>query len=65
MIGDVVGHDSRAAAAMGPLRGILRGSAFRDEDDPGQVLRAVDEAVEGLELSTIASAVPRTNATSS
>ncbi len=50
MIGDVVGHDSRAAAAMGPLRGILRGSAFRDEDDPGQVLRAVDEAVEGLEL---------------
>jgi serine phosphatase RsbU (regulator of sigma subunit)/PAS domain-containing protein len=57
VIGDVVGHDSRAAAAMGQLRGILRGIAFRDDDAPGQVLRAVDEAVEGLELSTIASAV--------
>ena len=56
VIGDVVGHDSRAAAAMGQLRGILRGIAFRD-DDPDAVLTAVDEAADGLELSTIASAV--------
>ena len=57
VIGDVVGHDTRAAAAMGQLRGILRGIAFRDDDDPGSALRAVDEAVDGLELATIASAV--------
>ena len=28
-IGDVVGHDTRAAAAMGQVRGLLRGHQLR------------------------------------
>jgi serine phosphatase RsbU (regulator of sigma subunit) len=57
VIGDVAGHDTRAAAAMGQLRGLLRGIGFTTADDPSQVLSAVDEAIEGLELATLATAV--------
>ena len=57
VIGDVVGHDTRAAAAMGQLRALLRGIGYTTADDPDRVLTQVDEAMDGLELSTIASAV--------
>jgi serine phosphatase RsbU (regulator of sigma subunit)/anti-sigma regulatory factor (Ser/Thr protein kinase) len=57
VVGDVAGHDTRAAAAMGQLRGLLRGIGFRGADDPSQVLSGVDEAIEGLELATLATAV--------
>jgi serine phosphatase RsbU (regulator of sigma subunit) len=57
VVGDVAGHDSRAAAAMGQLRGLLRGIGFRGAEDPGEVLRGVDEAIEELELATLATAV--------
>ncbi|CCG03271.1 GAF domain-containing SpoIIE family protein phosphatase [Blastococcus saxobsidens] len=57
VIGDVVGHDTRAAAAMGQLRSLVRGIGFTTAGTPAQVLTAVDEAVDGLELSTIATAV--------
>jgi serine phosphatase RsbU (regulator of sigma subunit)/anti-sigma regulatory factor (Ser/Thr protein kinase) len=57
VIGDVAGHDTRAAAAMGQLRGLLRGIGFTTADDPSQVLSGVDEAIEGLELATLATAV--------
>jgi signal transduction histidine kinase len=57
VIGDVAGHDSRAAAAMGQLRGLLRGIGFRGSDDPSQVLSGVDEAIEQLEVATLATAV--------
>ena len=57
VIGDVVGHDTRAAAAMGQLRGLLRGVGFSAESGPSQVLTSVDEAIDGLELSTFATAV--------
>jgi anti-sigma regulatory factor (Ser/Thr protein kinase) len=57
VIGDVAGHDTRAAAAMGQLRGLLRGIGFTTADDPSLVLSAVDEAIEGLELATLATAV--------
>jgi serine phosphatase RsbU (regulator of sigma subunit)/anti-sigma regulatory factor (Ser/Thr protein kinase) len=56
VIGDVAGHDSRAAAAMGQLRGLLRGIGYSTADDPSQVLSGVDEAIEGLELATLATA---------
>ena len=36
VIGDVVGHDTAAAAAMGQLRGMLRGIAYRDGRRPGR-----------------------------
>jgi serine phosphatase RsbU (regulator of sigma subunit) len=57
VIGDVVGHDTRAAAAMGQLRALVRGISFTTAEQPSQVLASVDEAIEGLELATIATAV--------
>ncbi|HEY0358942.1 MAG TPA: SpoIIE family protein phosphatase [Mycobacteriales bacterium] len=56
-IGDVVGHDTAAAAAMGQLRGLLRGIAFTTQDPPARVLTRLDEAIQGLQLATIATAV--------
>jgi serine phosphatase RsbU (regulator of sigma subunit)/PAS domain-containing protein len=57
VIGDVVGHDTRAAAAMGQLRALLRGISFTAAEGPAEVLARVDEAIEGLELATAATAV--------
>ncbi|WNV76843.1 GAF domain-containing SpoIIE family protein phosphatase [Geodermatophilus sp. DSM 44513] len=57
VIGDVVGHDTRAAAAMGQLRALVRGISFTTAEKPSKVLTSVDEAMEGLELATIATAV--------
>lgn len=56
-IGDVVGHDTRAAAAMGQVRGLLRGISFSSGGTPAGVLRRVDRAVEGLALDTMATAL--------
>lgn len=57
VIGDVVGHDTRAAAAMGQIRGLLRGICFNSADTPSRLLSSVDEAIVGLELATMATAV--------
>jgi PAS domain S-box-containing protein len=56
VIGDVVGHDTEAAAAMGQLRGMLRGIAYRDGAGPGAVLTELDAAIEGLGMDTMATA---------
>jgi GAF domain-containing protein len=56
VIGDVVGHDTEAAAAMGQLRGMLRGIAYRDGAGPAAVLTELDAAVEGLGMGTMATA---------
>jgi PAS domain S-box-containing protein len=56
VIGDVVGHDAAAAAAMGQLRGMLRGIAHRDGVGPGAVLTELDTAMEGLGVDTMATA---------
>jgi hypothetical protein len=55
-VGDVVGHDLRAAAAMGQLRGVLRSYAFGG-DDPGTVLDCCDQLVQGLRMGVLASVV--------
>ncbi|MGY2081664.1 SpoIIE family protein phosphatase [Modestobacter sp. SYSU DS0657] len=55
VIGDVVGHDTEAAARMGQLRGLLRGIAFDSEGGPAVVLSRLDRAIEGLQLGTMAS----------
>ena len=55
-IGDVVGHDLRAAAAMGQLRGVLRSYAW-DGGRPGSVLDRCDQLVQGLEMAAMATAV--------
>jgi len=57
VIGDVVGHDTAAAAAMGQVRGLLRGIAFTTEQGPAAVLTRLDAAIEGLQVGTNATAV--------
>jgi PAS domain S-box-containing protein len=54
MIGDVVGHDIKAAASMGQLRSMLRMLAWSSNDGPGAILSRLDEAVRGLNLHTLA-----------
>ncbi|SHN87060.1 Serine phosphatase RsbU, regulator of sigma subunit [Geodermatophilus obscurus] len=56
VIGDVVGHDTEAAASMGQLRGLLRGIAYRAGVGPAQVLSDLDRAVQGLGMRTMATA---------
>jgi PAS domain S-box-containing protein len=55
-VGDVVGHDLRAAAAMGQLRGVLRSYAW-DGRRPGSVLDRCDQLVQGLDMAAMATAV--------
>ena len=57
VIGDVVGHDTRAAAAMSQVRTLLRGIAVATGEGPAHVLRKVDEAIETLRVGTTATAV--------
>lgn len=54
VIGDVVGHDVNAAAAMGQLRGLLRGIAATTGDGPADVLSRLDSAMELLRVGTTA-----------
>ncbi|MEI4271565.1 SpoIIE family protein phosphatase [Klenkia sp. LSe6-5] len=54
-IGDVVGHDVAAAAAMGHLRGLLRACMWDPTDaDPAAVLGRVDRLVQGLHVASMA-----------
>jgi serine phosphatase RsbU (regulator of sigma subunit)/PAS domain-containing protein len=55
-IGDVVGHDTAAAAAMGQLRSLLRGIAYSGAGGPAAVLTDLDRAMEGLQVNTLATA---------
>jgi hypothetical protein len=57
VIGDVVGHDTAAAAAMGQMRSLLRGIAAHTGDGPADVLRGVDSVMRTLEVDTTATAV--------
>ncbi|MFD2091247.1 SpoIIE family protein phosphatase [Blastococcus deserti] len=56
VIGDVVGHDTAAAAAMGQLRGLLRGIAHYSGAGPAEVLRGLDEAIAQMHDETLATA---------
>lgn len=56
VIGDVVGHDTAAAATMGQLRALLRGVAAYSDAGPAEVLRGLDAAMEQLRLGTYATA---------
>jgi sigma-B regulation protein RsbU (phosphoserine phosphatase) len=57
VIGDVVGHNVDAAAAMGQVRSILRGIAYDRNEEPAQVLARVDAALTGLRIGTLATAL--------
>jgi GAF domain-containing protein len=54
VIGDVVGHDTRAAAAMGQLRALLRGIGYTTGTGPAEMLGRLDAAIEGLRAETTA-----------
>src|SRR3954451_4505880 len=56
VIGDVVGHDTAAAAAMGQLRGLLRGIAHHSGAGPAEVLRGLDEAIASMHRDALATA---------
>jgi serine phosphatase RsbU (regulator of sigma subunit)/PAS domain-containing protein len=56
VIGDVVGHDTAAAAAMGQLRGLLRGIATYSDAGPAEVLRGLDASMTTLQAKTLATA---------
>ncbi|WP_222194723.1 SpoIIE family protein phosphatase [Modestobacter italicus] len=56
VIGDVVGHDTAAAAAMGQLRSLLRGIATYSDAGPAEVLRGLDASMAQLQVSTYATA---------
>jgi PAS domain S-box-containing protein len=49
VIGDVVGHDVEAAAAMGQLRSVVR-SYLYEQAQPGSVLSRVDQLVAGMRV---------------
>ncbi|MHA7134787.1 SpoIIE family protein phosphatase [Oerskovia turbata] len=56
VIGDVVGHDVEAAAAMGQLRSVVRSYAY-ELTTPGPVLERVDQLVVGMRIPRSASLV--------
>jgi PAS domain-containing protein len=56
VIGDVVGHDTAAAAAMGQVRSLLRGIAAYSGAGPCEVLRGLDSAMAVLQIETLATA---------
>jgi serine phosphatase RsbU (regulator of sigma subunit) len=57
VIGDVVGHDLAAAAAMGSLRSMLRALAHDRPDSPAETVQRLDRAVVGLGEGVLATLV--------
>jgi len=57
VIGDVAGHDVRAAAEMGHLRSILRGFAVDRDEAPSALLGRLDRANLALGSATVATAL--------
>ncbi|HSE09664.1 MAG TPA: SpoIIE family protein phosphatase [Nocardioidaceae bacterium] len=57
VIGDVMGHDTRAAAAMGQLRALLRGIGYTTSTGPAEMLGRLDAAIEGLRVQTTATSL--------
>jgi serine phosphatase RsbU (regulator of sigma subunit) len=57
VIGDVVGHNVDAAAAMGQIRSIVRGIAYDRQEGPARLLERVDHVLSGLQIGTLATAL--------
>ena len=57
VIGDVVGHDVDAAAAMSQVRSTLRTLAWAIDEPPGQLVSRLDEALPSLGVDVLASLV--------
>jgi serine phosphatase RsbU (regulator of sigma subunit) len=57
VIGDVMGHDIEAAAAMGQVKTLVRGIAYDRLEEPAELLRRVDRALVGLAVPAMATAL--------
>ncbi len=57
VIGDVMGHDIEAAAAMGQVKTLVRGIGYDRRDGPAGLLRRVDHAMVGLDVPAMATAL--------
>ncbi|MGY1712309.1 SpoIIE family protein phosphatase [Geodermatophilus sp. SYSU D00758] len=57
VIGDVMGHDIEAAAAMGQVKTLVRAIAFDRLEEPAGVLGRVDAALVGLGVPSMATAL--------
>ena len=57
VIGDVVGHDTQAAAAMGQIRTVVRTLGAHDDDGPAAVLTQADRVMETLRSAILATAL--------
>jgi PAS domain S-box-containing protein len=57
VIGDVVGHNVDAAAAMGQIRSVVRGIAYDRQEEPARILTRVDQVLSGLRIGTLATAL--------
>jgi len=57
VIGDVMGHDIEAAAAMGQVKTLVRGIAYDRLEEPAELLRRVDHALVGLAVPAMATAL--------
>jgi PAS domain S-box-containing protein len=57
VVGDVVGHDSVAAAVMGQLRSMMRGIAVTSGAGPARLLKDLDGALHTLRMATYATVV--------
>ncbi|WP_176523056.1 SpoIIE family protein phosphatase [Blastococcus aggregatus] len=57
VIGDVMGHDIEAAAAMGQVKTLVRGIGYDRLDSPAGLLRRVDHAMVGLDVPAMATAL--------
>jgi len=55
-VGDVMGHDITAAAAMGQLRSVLRSYAY-EGSRPALVLDRLDRLVQGFDMAEVATAI--------
>ena len=56
-IGDIVGHDQRAAATMGPIRAVLRAYAIEDPDPAAALVRLNRFILTGYPAGTLNTAV--------
>lgn len=57
VIGDVMGHDIEAAAAMGQVKTLVRGIGYDRLEAPAELLRRVDHAMVGLDVPAMATAL--------
>ncbi|MFI7545392.1 PP2C family protein-serine/threonine phosphatase [Actinoplanes sp. NPDC049599] len=57
VVGDVTGHDRRAAAAMSEIRSLLRGISYALLKPPALVLTGLQEALQGFAVDVFATVV--------